>query len=210
MKRTVIAFAFIGSILGISSCGGNEEQSTEQVKEEKACFYSYNKELTVLEWTAFKFTEKKGVTGTFNEINISGMERSDDPKKLIESLTFSIPTATVETQNEERNGKIAKLFFGTIGTEEIRGNVKGLSDNGKATIEIEMNKMKLDVVGDYTLDGGKFSFSATIDVLKWNGGAGITALNTACKDLHTGTDGKSKLWSEIELSFTTELLSDCE
>ena len=210
MKRTFIAIAFLGLILTISSCGGKEEQATEQVQEEKACFYSYNKELTVLEWTAFKFTEKKGVTGTFNEINITGMERSDDPKKLIESLTFSIPTATVETQNEERNGKIAKLFFGTIGTQEIKGKVKGLSDNGKATIEIEMNKMKQDVVGDYTLDGGKFSFSATIDVMKWNGGAGITALNTACKDLHTGADGKSKLWSEVELSFTTELMSDCE
>lgn len=210
MKRSIIALAFAGLITGLTSCGGKEEQTTEQVKEEKACFYSYNKEMTVLEWTAFKFTEKKGVTGTFNEINVSGIERSDDPKKLIESLSFKIPTATVETQNEERNGKIAKLFFGTIGTEEINGKVKSLSDNGKATIQIEMNGMKQDVVGDYTLEEGKFSFNATIDVMKWNGGAGITALNTACKDLHTGTDGKSKLWSEIELSFTTELLSDCE
>ena len=210
MKRSIIALAFAGLITGLTSCGGKEEQTTEQVKEEKACFYSYNKEMTVLEWTAFKFTEKKGVTGTFNEINVSGIERSDDPKKLIESLSFKIPTATVETQNEERNGKIAKLFFGTIGTEEINGKVKSLSDNGKATIQIEMNGMKQDVVGDYTLEEGKFSFNATIDVMKWNGGAGITALNTACKDLHTGTDGKSKLWSEVELSFTTELLSDCE
>lgn len=210
MKRSIIALVFTGLITGLSSCGGNEEQKTEQAQEEKACFYSYNKEMTVLEWTAFKFTEKKGVTGTFNEINISGIERSDDPKKLIESLSFTIPTATVETQNEERNGKIVKLFFGTIGTQEIKGKVKSLSDNGKATILIEMNSMKQDVVGDYTLEGGKFSFSATIDVMKWNGGEGITALNTACKDLHTGTDGKSKLWSEVELSFTTELLSDCE
>jgi hypothetical protein len=210
MKRSIIALAFTGLIAGLTSCGGNEEQKTEQVEKEKACFYSYNKEMTVLEWTAFKFTEKKGVTGTFNEINISGIERSDDPKKLIESLSFTIPTTTVETQNEERNGKIAKLFFGTIGTQEIKGKVKSLSDNGKATIQIEMNSMKQDVVGDYTLEDGKFSFSATIDVMKWNGGAGITALNTACKDLHTGADGKSKLWSEVELSFTTELLSDCE
>lgn len=210
MKRSIIAFAFLGLVTGITSCGGKEEPATEQVKEEQACFYTYNKEMSVLEWTAFKFTEKTGVKGTFNEFNISGMERSDDPKKLIESMRFSIPTATVETQNEERNGKIAKLFFGTIGTDEIKGKVKGLSDNGKATIEIEMNNMKKDVVGDYTLEGGKFTFNATIDVMKWNGGAGITALNTACKDLHTGTDGKSKLWSEVELSFTTELMSDCE
>lgn len=210
MKRSFIILSFASLFIGLSACKGDSESTEETPAKETACFYSYNSEMTVLEWTAFKFTEKAPVKGTFNEIKIEGIERSDDPKKLIESLKFTIPTASVETQNEERNGKIAKLFFGTIGTENITGKVKNLSDNGKATIEIEMNKMKEDVIGDYTLEGGKFTFSATIDVMKWDGQPGINALNTACKDLHTGTDGKSKLWSEIELSFTTELLSDCQ
>ncbi len=175
----------------------------------KPCFYSYNSGTTVLEWTAFKFTEKAPVKGTFNTINITGIEGSDDVKNLIESLSFTIETASVETQNPERNGKIAELFFGTISTPQITGKVKSLSDNGKATIEIKMNNMKQDVIGDYTLEEGKFSFTSTIDVMKWNAGKGIESLNTACKDLHTGTDGKSKLWSEVDLSFTTELSSDC-
>ena len=138
------------------------------------------------------------------------MESSDDPKKLIESLTFTIETSSVETQNEERNGKIAKLFFTTIGTPQITGKVKSLGEDGNATVEIKMNNLSQDVVGSYTLIDGKFSFNATIDVLKWNAGAGIKELNTACKDLHTGADGVSKLWSEVALSFTTELSSDCE
>ena len=210
MKRSLIILSFASLFIGISGCKGDSESKEETTTQESACFYSYNSEMTVLEWTAFKFTDKTPVKGTFNEIKIEGIERSDDPEKLIESLKFTIPTASVETQNEERNGKIAKLFFGTIGTENITGKVKHLGDNGKATIEIEMNKMKEDVVGDYTLDGAKFTFSALIDVMKWDGQPGINALNSACKDLHTGTDGKSKLWSEIELSFTTELLSDCQ
>ena len=211
MKKSIIVFSFASLILGLSNCKGDSssEDKTETQKEEKTCFYSYNSAASVMEWTAFKFTEKTPVKGTFNDISIDGMEKSDDPKKMIESLTFSISTASVETQNEERNGKIAKLFFGTIGTDEITGKVKSLSDNGKATIQIEMNKMKQDVIGDYTLQDGKFSFNATIDVLKWNAGTGISTLNTMCKDLHTGADGKSKLWSEVDLSFTTELLSDC-
>ena len=210
MKKHILFLAISALSIGLSSCGGDKKTVENSSQQEKNCFYSYNSGSTVLEWTAFKFTEKKGVAGTFNKITIEGMEKSDDPKKMIESLTFSIETASVETQNEERNGKIAKLFFGTISTPTITGKVKSLSDNGKATIEIEMNKIKKDIVGKYTLEDGVFDFTATIDVLTWNAGSGITKLNTECKDLHTGTDGKSKLWSEVELSFTTELMSDCD
>lgn len=211
MKRSIIVYTFAALIVGLTSCQGktDSEKTEETTATEKSCVYSYNSEQSVLEWTAFKFTEKTPVKGTFNEISIEGMDNSKDPKKMIESLKFSISTASVETQNEERNGKIAKLFFGTIGTDKITGKVKSLSDNGKATVQIEMNKMKQDVLGDYTLEDGKFTFNATIDVMKWNAGGAITALNTACKDLHTGADGKSKLWSEVDLSFSTELLSDC-
>jgi polyisoprenoid-binding protein YceI len=208
MKRGILFFALTGLILTTQSCG--EETKTEASEESTSCFYTYNSGASLLEWTAFKFTEKTPVKGTFNEIKIEGMESSDDPKKLIESLTFTIETSSVETQNEERNGKIAKLFFGTIGTPQITGKVKSLGQDGKATVEIKMNNLSQDVQGSYTLVDGKFAFNATIDVLKWNAGAGIKELNTACKDLHTGTDGVSKLWSEVDLSFTTELSSDCE
>src|SRR5574343_362535 len=140
----------------------------------------------------------------------SSEPKTEETKKLLESISFLIETNSVETQNEERNGKIAKLFFGTIGTENIKGKIKSLSDNGKATIEIEMNNIKKDVVGEYTLEDANFSFTATIDVLDWKAGSAITALNTACKDLHTGADGKSKLWSEVNLSFTTTLKKECK
>jgi hypothetical protein len=73
-----------------------------------------------------------------------------------------------------------------------------------------MNKIKKDVVGEYTLEDANFSFTATIDVLDWKAGSAITALNTTCKDLHTGADGKSKLWSEVDLSFTTTLKKECK
>ena len=145
MKKHILFLAISALSIGLSSCGGDKKTVEDSSQQEKNCFYSYNSGSTVLEWTAFKFTEKKGVAGTFNKITIEGMEKSDDPKKMIESLTFSIETASVETQNEERNGKIAKLFFGTISTPTITGKVKSLSDNGKATIEIEMNKIKKDI-----------------------------------------------------------------
>jgi polyisoprenoid-binding protein YceI len=206
MKKYMLLSATLLTGL-LFSCGGNDTETTKSTSEK--CTYSVVNENSTLEWTAFKFTERKGVTGTFREINIDGLESSEDPKTLIESLSFSIPTATVETENTERNGKISKQFFGTISTENITGEVKSLGKNGKAVISIKMNGVSKDVTGEYTLNAGTFVFKAAIDVVDWNALPGITALNEICKDLHTGTDGVSKLWSEVDLSFTTVLKKTC-
>lgn len=208
MKKSIVYLGILSVALIFTSCGGDEAK-TEEAAQEQACFYKYNSGSTVLEWTAFKFTEKAPVKGTFNEITYEGKESSDDLEDLVKSMSFSIQTASVETQNEERNGKIAKLFFETIGTPVIKAKVLKL-ENGKATLEIMMNELSKEVTGEYKLEDNKFSFTGTIDVANWNGMKGIETLNAACKDLHTGADGKSKLWSEVDLSFTTEFSSDCE
>ncbi len=211
MKKSFIILSVGMLFLGLGSCSSEpktEETTAEETKTD--CTYAYDSSTSSLVWTAFKFTEKKGVEGTFNVISVESDGAAKDAKKVLDSISFLIETNSVETQNEERNGKIAKLFFGTIGTENIKGKIKSLSDNGKATIEIEMNEIKKDVVGEYTLEDANFSFTATIDVVDWKAGSAITALNTACKDLHTGADGKSKLWSEVDLSFTTTLKKECK
>lgn len=188
-------------------CSGEEESVQE---EKKPCFYEYNSGATTFEWTAFKFADKSGpVPGGFNEINVE-FEGSEDPKEVIESISFSIPTSSVETQNEDRNKKIAEFFFGTIGTETIEGEFKELKPNGKAVVAIKMNGASVDVVGDYTLDGALFTFETTIDVSSWNALSGIKALNKVCEDLHRKAPGEeSKLWSEVDLKLSTTLKSDC-
>lgn len=211
MKSTINFLSLLAfAIILLTACSGESKKEESAPAKKESCFYSYNSSSSVLEWTAYKFSDKTEVKGTFNDIKIEGLENSEDPKKLIESLKFVIQTASVETQNVERNGKIASKFFGTMSTQTISGKVKNLKKNGKAIVQIEMNDVKKNVEGDYTLEDGHFTFSATIDVLDWNGGHAIEMLNTICKDLHKGPDGVSKLWSEVGLSFTTDLMSDCD
>ncbi len=209
MKKSIIIYSVLVLVFGTSSCGRNKENSTEKSEKTK-CYYTYDKTLSTLEWTAFKYTEKSPVKGTFNNFNIYGGIKSENAKQLLESLNFSINTNTVETQNPDRNSKIASLFFKTIHTEKINGKVKSLGKNGVATIQLTMNKITQDIKGKYLLEDGNFSFKATIDVLSWNASEGIKRLNEACKDLHTGADGKSKLWNEVEIAFTTKLVLECE
>ena len=196
--------------LGLFSCGDEAKEMEDEGVEKKICVYSYNEGSTEFEWVAYKTTAKVAVAGTFNEIIVTS-ESSENPVEVIESLQFTMSTASVETQNEERNGKIAAQFFGVLETPEITGKVANVNEEtGKASITVTMHGITSDVEGDYTMEGGVFSWTSSVDIDSWNGMAGIIALNTICKDLHTGDDGVSKLWSEIALSLSTTLVSDCD
>ena len=210
MKKIISITSIIALGLAFTACKGETEAEGPTSNEtEASCFYSYNEGATNFEWTAFKTTDKVGVKGGFNEITVES-ESFEDPKKVLESITFSMKTSSVETNDESRNGKVAKFFFETINTPTIEGKVKSIGDNGKATISVTMNGVEVGIKGDYTLTGSDFSFTSSIDVSSWNAMEGITALNAECNDLHKGNDGVSKLWSEVALSFTTSLSSDCD
>ena len=216
MMKTTTLFTLGLSILFLTACGsGNDENTTAEGTKAEAetskasCMYRYNEGTSKLTWTGYKTSAKKGVPGSFNEITVSS-EQNEDPKKVIESINFSIKTSSVETNDESRNQKISTLFFDVMNTPFIEGQIKELKDDGKAVFEIMMNDITVDVEGDYKLDGAMFKWSTDIDVSAWNGLMAVESLNEACKDLHTGDDGVSKTWSEVNLSLEVELLSDCD
>lgn len=215
MKRTTL-FTLGLSILFLTACGsGNDENTADEgvnaegQTAEASCMYRYNEGTSKLTWTGYKTTAKKGVPGSFNEITVSS-EQNEDPRRVIESINFSIKTSSVETNDESRNQKISTLFFDVMNTPFIEGKIKELKDDGKAVFEIMMNGISIDVEGDYTLEGAMFKWSKDVDVSAWNGLMAVESLNEACKDLHTGEDGVSKTWSEVNLSLEVELLSDCD
>lgn len=210
MKKLQQITLFTFSIFLLAACGTESPKEGEtDATEKEVCFYSYNEGSTVMGWTAFKFNDKTPVKGTFKEINVEGTLESDDAMALLKSLSFDIPVSSIESLDEDRNAKIIKHFFGTIATENLTGKILSLGNNGEAVLEVSMNNMKKKLQGKYTFVDGKFDFSATMDVANWGAASGIEALNTICKDLHTGPDGISKLWSEVDLTFSTTLMSDC-
>jgi polyisoprenoid-binding protein YceI len=206
MKKANFFLPFLCGVVFLSSCGSDAPETDEA--SEPVCTYTYNEGMTSLDWTAYKTSEKVPVEGSFNDFEITA-ESASDPLDVAKSMSFTIETASVETNNPDRNAKISEHFFKTINTSQITGSVKSLNEDGSAVVSIKMNGVDFDVKGTYTLEDLVFSFKASIDVASWNGVSGIEALNAVCKDLHTGADGVSKLWSEVALSFSTTLKSDC-
>ena len=186
------------------------EKSTEQV-----CTYSFDQSQTKISWTSFKTTAKVAVGGTFDEFSVTNTVPSTSKSAIFENAEFKITTASVNTGNEERDPKIIGFFFNSmVESDYITGGISTMSEDvdgkGAATFYIEMNGVKKDVHGSYTINGEELTLSATIDVADWNATEGITALNTECYDLHKGEDGVSKLWSEVDVEITTVLTKTCE
>jgi len=201
-KLFTILTILLASIL--FSCTGE----TSDNNEVNTCLYTFEDDSTTFEWTAYKTSEKAPVSGGFNEISVTS-EPAEDPVRVIESIQFEINTASVETNVDDRNKKIAKHFFQTINTPTIKGKVASVG-NDKAIVNITMNGVSIDVEGRYKLENDNFEFESVIDVTLWNALVGIDSLNEVCYDLHTGTDGVSKLWSEVKLNFNTSLVKNCD
>lgn len=213
LKMNKINWLVLGAAAVIlSSCGGSAESEEEKVEEKviKECYYTYNPANSKMTWTAYKFTEKTPVSGTFNEVNIEGAEVLNDPIALLEGLSFSIPIATINTQNPERDEKIKNSFFGVLeNTSVLTGKVQSLKDDGKAEVVMTINNREKVVEGTYTLVEGDFKFMATVDLAAFEALNGVEELNKICHDLHIGADGVSKLWEVIDVSFETKLNMDC-
>ncbi len=197
---------YIGIIgLIVISCGGEVEKVESKNEVIEVSQYVFDEASTIINWTAFKFTEKKGVSGTFDKINVLVTQSSDDMFKTLTGLTFTIPVESINSANPERDLKIQDHFFGSmVSTDIISGNVKSINAT-EALIEVTMNGVSKDYSGNVSIEGEKVTFKTTIDMNDFEAITSVDSLNVICNDLHKGADGVSKLWSEIDISVETTL-----
>lgn len=216
MKNLFLTAISISFLTIITSCGGGNETNTEnEVKDtvatEPVCKYSYNHSTTGVYWTAFKFTEKTGVKGKFDSIEVSGYsDNVETVTDLVHNTSFTIYTSSVNSDNPERDQKIAESFFGKMmNTSTITGTVMGIMDN-TATIKLKLNDLEKEVTGNVSMEGEVLKINVALNMNDFNGQDAIASLNKVCNDLHKGTDGKSVLWPDVEVIIETTLNKTCE
>ena len=99
------------------------QQATEKAAEEaakpKAPGCSYTLTEFTPGWTAYKFTEKAPVSGTFNTVKISEM-KTGDTYSIFAGVTGEIEGASVESNNPARNA-IAAAFLQFAEAAKISG-----------------------------------------------------------------------------------------
>ncbi len=226
MKKINISLVAIAALF-MTACGSGTESTTvsdEKTAEEaapveksmeKVCTFSYDPAATKISWKSFKTSAKVAVGGTFDTFSVDQTVASNSESAVFEKATFSVVTASVNSGNVERDPKLIKFFFNSmVSTDTISGGIVKISEavdgKGAAIIYITMNGQKHEENATYTLEGTVLTLSATLNMAKWEASNAITALNTECKDLHTGDDGVSKLWEEVDIEITTTLAKSCE
>jgi len=211
MKRNLIIGIALSTLMLSCTTETETNEVEEQVDEIEICNFTYQPETTVINWTAFKTTAKKGVSGKFDEFEV--LVPNDGNEFMIQSLnsaTITIPVSSVNSDNPERDKKIDSLFFGAMNqTEIISVLVKSITEES-AIVEITMNGKSVDYEGEIIVENETVKFNATINLDDFEAQPAVESLNTACKDLHTGDDGVSKLWSEVDIAVETTLKQNCK
>ncbi|MBV6484811.1 MAG: hypothetical protein KFKLKKLM_01327 [Flavobacteriales bacterium] len=212
MKKIFFPIAIITTVF-ITSCGNNNASKTEETTG-NTCFYEYEDTNTVsLKWTAFKTSEKVGVSGTFNSIFVTGGEKSTKLPEVLQEIKFSIQTNSTNTTNPDRDSKIVNSFFGAmLNTDLIIGQVKnvdGNNESGKCSFLITLNDIEKEVVFDYTVNENVVKLTGELDLNQFDGKTAIESLNKVCEDLHKGADGVSVLWPNVGIEIEVALSKRC-
>ena len=184
--------------------------SSSSVSYAKQCL-SIDDSSPKLTWTGYKFTEKLGVNGTFDNIEFTQTEKSGSLKALLESIAFKIEVASLNTGVEYRDKKLVLFVFGhLVKPGEISGKVLSY-DPGKsqAVAEIHMNGKSVKVPFKLVQEKSKLTLSSQIDMLSFGMQKSFANIQQECKALHTGADGKSKSWSTVGLKVEASLKSSC-
>ncbi len=203
MKSTITAIPlFILILLGIScntSTKKEKENSPTDIKVTlKKPVYSTDTLGTSLHWTAYKFTNKLGVGGTFDEFTLQLKTDSGSVEELLNDAEITINTLSVNSGNKIRDPKLRTSFFKVFNTDIISGKVID-AKNGTGILELSMNSISNKVAYSYSMHMDTLLLSTHLDLLVWDGEQAIKTLNKECYDLHTGTDGISKLWPDVDV-----------
>lgn len=112
-----------------------------------------------------------------------------------------IHTNSVNSGDAIRDPKLRNSFFKIFNTDEIKGELLD-AENGKGALELKMNDQVNATEYSYSLNNDTLFINTHLDLTQWNGKAALDTLNKECNVLHTGTDGVSKLWSDVDVVLT--------
>ncbi len=196
------------------ACNTDSKKTSVKNKETEikveASAYSINKEDLKFEWTAYKTTKKLAVKGTFDAITIQNDKKNTSIPDLFIDSKFTIDLSSVNSNNEGRDAKLVKFFFGNFSnTKEITGFIKegkGNNQNGSVSISLKINDLENIVKMDYKIKDDIAIFSGDLDLLDWKVEKSLESLHEACKEKHTGEDGISKTWSEMHIEIAVPLI----
>lgn len=177
------------------------------------CAYTLGDNATSVYWTAYKHTGKIAVKGKMDSVVVTGTETASSPQEALTNAKVQIYTASINSKDEIRDKKLREIYFGSMAnTEVITGELisfEGSDVEGTCTFNLALNDTTQKIVGSYIVDGIKVQIRFTIEPVSWGAEVAIAKLGEACAEKHTGEDGKTVFWPDVDILVEVALHKDC-
>lgn len=201
MKHSKIILILLLTSIGLFSCKKEQKKVDDIIKTSNE--FTIDNSSIKMNWVAFKTTSKVPVKGQFKKVDLnktSGKSTID----FLNGIEFSVPVSSIFTDNEERDGKLQKFFFGVMENTELLSGSITISNDKDGVIHLNMNGITHDLPIKFKSNNNGVSIKGKMDLDNWNSQNAIESLNKACLDLHAGDDGISKTWNSvlIDISFS--------
>ena len=206
MKKLLFLSLILTVFLTVTSCKKEKQNTTDNDVAVKN--YIIDTQNSVINWTAYKTTEKIPVKGVFKTVDIKKSKPAANPIEVLQDLEFEVPVSGIFSKDSIRDYKLVTYFFGVMdNTLNLSGKVN-IQENGKGNISLTMNGLTKELPFTYEVKGEIIEMNASIDLDTWQAQAAIAALNEVCNEKHKAADGISKTWNEVALQIEVKTLTE--
>jgi len=201
MKKLQLIYILFLALITFSSC--KETIKKENKPTEKN--YVIEAKSTIINWTAYKTTNKVPVKGKFNSVTIESAKTASTITEALDGLKFNIPVSSIFTKDTVRDTKLKKFFFGSMNNTETISGTLAIINETTGAVTLTMNGISHDLPITFTIKDQTVTIESLMDLDNWKAQLALQALNAACKDLHSGEDGIPKTWNEVKIEVSTNL-----
>lgn len=182
--------------------GTTTQSCKEDEKTKKTGTLSVDKNRTEINWTAYKTTSKVPVSGKFTSLNIKNEIKGNTVKEALNNVEFSIPVSSIFSNNQDRDYKLKSLFFGVMKNTELLSGTMHIVDDFNGYADFSMNDIIEKLPFTYSVEGKTIEIKAVMNTDSWQAQSAIASINNACLELHKGSDGISKTWSDVGIAIS--------
>ena len=202
MKRNIFKILILITLTAIVSCKNTQKKELKSTEEKG---YTVEPKTTTVNWIAYKTNDKIPVKGQFTKLNIENSSKSKTALEALNNLKFSIPVSSLFTNDTIRDSKLKKFFFGVLKNTSLISGTIHINNETSGTVDIVMNGITQALPITFIISDQMVTMEALMDLDNWQAQTAIESLNKVCKELHTGSDGISKTWSEVKIEVATYL-----
>jgi len=172
--------------------------NVETIKEGS---YSFDSNKAKIIWKGFKATDRIQVTGQFEQFDSSrDMKQFDSLDGLIDGLDFSISTSSSASGDPVRDLNLKDYFFKLLTSNFRLTGSLGYPNNNLIPVTFNTLLGSKTVELSYFFENSVVEIKGIIDIgIDLGGVMAYESIHQQCEQLHTGGDGVSKTWSEVEV-----------